>query len=216
MNFKFLDKNKGYTQHHFLGYKVRSFLKMENSAGYIGIPELLVVMVIIAILTIIALINYPAAKKQLALQRSASQLAQDIRRVQEMALASEEVGGAIPEGGYGIYLKTVPAAVPQTTYILFADQSNDKKCDGCEDNPPGGETIIPPGKISLENGIKILNVPTNHLHIIFKPPDPTTSFTTNDGGDIAGPGVLITLSLISDETKTKIIRVNKAGLIYVE
>lgn len=189
---------------------------MTKNKGYIGITEILVVAAIIVVLTVIALINYPAAKKQLSLQRSASQLVQDIRRVQEMALASEEVGGAIPAGGYGIYLKKVPIPQIHKSYVLFADIDNNHKCDGCNNDPPSGEAIVPPGRIYFEEGIKIKQLDNPHVNIIFIPPDPTTAFTTNDGNEIAGSEVLITLSLISDETKTKTIRVNKAGLIYVE
>ncbi|MBM3251136.1 MAG: type II secretion system protein, partial [Candidatus Nealsonbacteria bacterium] len=170
MNFKFLDENK----------------------GYIGIPELLVVVAIIAILTLVALINYPAARKQLALQRSASQLAQDIRRVQEMALAAEEVGGAIPAGGYGIHLKKVslsPSGPPHTSYVLFADINSDQAYS------PGSEKIG--DDINFESGIKIKNLTANHINIIFVPPDPTTYLTNQDSQDLGGQ-VLIEISLIND------------------
>ncbi len=173
--------------------------------------ELLVVTAMIVILAALLFTNYRSGQKQLALNRSASKLAQDIRRAQEMAMGAEEVNGDVPEGGYGIYLRRQLS--PQTLYILFADfpsgDSGDppnKKCDF------GSEEIE---KIEFEEGIKIKSLEENHLNIIFTPPDPSILFTDGDGNIFDLAEVSIEVSL-EDESKSKTIKVNKAGLINVE
>ena len=170
--------------------------------------ESLVTILIIVVLSIIIIPRYSSIGQQLAFQRSASKLTQGIREVQEMAMSAKEFQGAIPLGGYGIYLRKVPA--PQTSYILYADKNNNQKYD------PGagaGELI---GEINLEEGIKILNLNGNHVNVIFTPPDPIVFFTDGDGTDLGFDQISIVFSLISDESKTKTISVNKAGLINIE
>ena len=67
--------------------------------------ESMVVIAMIGILSILSIPSYQSAKNQLALGRSATKLAQDLRRVQEMAMSNYECGkpcgGKIP-WGYGL------------------------------------------------------------------------------------------------------------------
>ena len=180
------------------------FKILNRQKGAITLSEMLVVVAIIGILAAVMLINYPATKKQLAFQRAASKLVQDIRRAQEMAMAAEEVSGSVPAGGYGIYLTTDS----QTSYILFADQGS----------PPNyrygsGEQIG--SNINFESGVKIKTLDADYVNIVFVPPDPTVYLTDGSGGDL-GNQISIIISLIDDTTKTKTITVNKAGLITVQ
>ncbi|MDO8669067.1 MAG: type II secretion system protein, partial [Candidatus Buchananbacteria bacterium] len=52
--------------------------------------ELLVVVAVITALTAVVLPSFRSGDNQLALQRSASKLAQDLRRVQGMAVSAQE------------------------------------------------------------------------------------------------------------------------------
>ena len=167
------------------------------------LTEFLIVIVIIGVLALIIFPYYFSAQKQLALQRSVNKLAQDIRKVQGMALSAEEWEG-VSENGFGIYLRKKPS--PQTSYILFADRDGDKKLNFGSD---------PNEEIFLENGIKIKNLPANHVNIVFKPPKPEVYFKDNDLIDL-GSEITIEISLIDDESKSKRIIINKAGLISVE
>lgn len=167
--------------------------------------ESLVVTAIILILSLIVFPSYRNTQQQLALQRSVDRLAQDIRRVQEMAMAATEVNGVIPQGGYGIYLRKVPS--PQTSYVLFADKNNNHKYDS------GAAEKIE--EISFESGIKISNLNGNHLNIIFVSPDPRVYFTDADGNELVLNEAAIEISL-ADGTKVKTVNVNKAGLIKYE
>ena len=126
--------------------------------------ELLVVIFIIGILSAITFPHYQSARRQLALQRAASKLAQDIRSVQEMAMSVEELEDGVPLGGYGVYLKKLPDPHPQMSYFLFADKNNNHKYD------PGGGAGEHIDEIFFGNEIEIKSLDSNHLNIIFTPP----------------------------------------------
>jgi len=152
-----------------------------------------VVTGIIILLSALVLPNYRTGESQLALQRSANKLAQDIRRAQGMAMSAKEFEGVVPPGGYGINFQT-----NLTSYILFADLNNNKVFDS-------GEAIE---TLSLERGVKISNLsPASPLTISFTPPDPTVNIN---------PSNSLAIITLSNNGQTKIIKVNKAGLIYVE
>ncbi len=174
--------------------------------------ELLVVMFIIILLSAVVLPNYRSGGRQLALQRSAHKLAQDIRRAEEMAMSAKkckECGGVIP-AGYGIILDRT---WDERRYRLYADTK-----------PPQGnefytsaDTIVEPPYIELEKGVIIsdINTPPQKVSINFKPPDPTTKIKYQEtGGEVNE--LTITLALENDSSKTKTIKVNRAGLIHVE
>jgi len=157
--------------------------------------ELLVAVGIIILLTALVLPDYRAGERQFALQRSASKLAQDLRRAEEMAMSAKEPPTAPDtfKGAYGINFQT-----NSSNYILFADLDNDQIYDS-------GEEIE---TLPLEKKVKISNLsPASPLTISFTPPDPTVNINPSDS--------LVTITL-SNNGQTKIIKVNKAGLIYVQ
>jgi len=174
--------------------------KMLKWKGF-TLVELLVVTSMIILLSAIILPNYRGIEGQFALQRSAHKLAQDIRRAGEMAMSTREFQGEIPEGGYGIHLKLSW----EDYYKLYADKNGNEKFDETD-----GEVET----INLEKGVYIQNISPSSLSINFKSPIPTVKIKTEAGQDSAN--TIITLSLESDSTKTKIIKVNSAGLIDVE
>jgi prepilin-type N-terminal cleavage/methylation domain-containing protein len=166
--------------------------------------ELLTVLAIILTLISIFFPLYRTAQKQYILESAAQKLAQDIRRAQEMAISARvcgPCGNKVPPG-YGIYLQQ-----GNTSYFIYADT-----------NPAQGNEIYDGGDvkietISFEGKVFIKNVNPSSLSINFKPPDPkirigNSSQSLNEAS--------ITISLLNDTSKTKTIRVNKAGLIYVE
>jgi len=157
--------------------------------------ELLVAVGIIILLTALVLPDYRAGERQFALQRSASKLAQDLRRAQEMAMSAKEPPTAPDtfKGAYGINFQT-----NSSNYILFADLDNDQIYDS-------GEEIE---TLPLEKKVKISNLsPASPLTISFTPPDPTVNINPSDS--------LVTITL-TNNGQTKIIKVNKVGLIYVQ
>jgi len=170
-------------------------------AGRAGftLVEFLVVIGIIAILTLILFVNYQPFKEELALQRATAKLAQDIRRAEGMAISSQEFSscGSGYKHQYGIFFKQ---SKPKE-YSLFAD------CNNNGDYDQGVDKIV--GEvIDIESGASITNLSSSFLRIVFSPPDPIVII--NPSADLA----IITLS--NSEGQSKIIGVNKAGLIYVK
>ena len=174
-----------------------------NLTGFTLI-ELVVVISIIVFMTAIVFFNYRAGQDQLALQRAASKLAQDIRKAQGMAMLSKwcEVCNRVPFG-YGLYLKE-----GDKEYLIYADNNLDQGNEKYDDD----DVIVE--RIYLENKVYIKNVQPSQLSLNFRPPDPKTKISGIEVSE--ADSATITLSLETDPSKEKIIKVNKAGLIYVE
>lgn len=161
--------------------------------------ELLVITAIIIILTALVVPNYRGGDEQLALQRSASKLAQDIRRAQEMAMSSKRVSGTVPYG-FGIYFNISSPA----SYILFADKDNSHHRNV-------GDADLE--TIALESKIIISSLfPASNFSVFFAPPDPTVWIN----GFSSGVTAQITLSIVNDAISNKIVSVNNAGLIFIQ
>ena len=171
--------------------------------------ELAVVVSIISILSVIVAANYRAGERQLALQRSAHQVAQDIRRAQAMAMGAVKCPPNIPAcanqipPGYGIHLRR-----GDPFYILYADIN---PLQGNQEYDDGGDAIIE--IIELEKGVYIHSVTLNPLSVNFKPPDPTINIR-GEGQEITE--VLIVIALENQPTRIKTIKLNTAGLIEIE
>lgn len=173
---------------------------MKKDKGFTLI-ELLVTMVIIGILSSILFLGRGAEEKRLALGRSIFQLSQNIREVQGLAMGSQEE--SCPSGtaaGFGIYFHRV--SFPES-YLLFVD---------CNDNQhkDGSDVIL--REVKLEKGVQIQDLYSSPLNIVFAPPEPTTFIN----GVESGAEGMITISLKSDSSKQKVLRVNTAGRINVE
>lgn len=168
------------------------------------IIELLVVISIIAIMSGIVLIDYRSGQQTLALQRATNKLAQDIRRVQEMAMSARECdicpGGGIPDG-YGIRFK---GGEPEH-YILFADRNDNQDYDA------GADTKIE--DIQIGEGVEISDVSGEPLRITFTPPDPTTTIKPSAPGWVQLCIVNTDCAVLSN---TKTIEVNEVGRIEID
>ena len=189
--------------------KIFNGVKQFNKA--FTLIELIIVIAIIAILSVIAFPYYQPARKQLALQRSANKLAQDIRRAQGMALGAEAegVGGEVPEGGYGVYFKI---DWDNKAYRLYADTDPNGFWTPADD--------VFSEIIDLEEGIYIYEIPGSALgnprvNINFKPPDPEVVITWVGLGE-ARIILCIEGTDCGLSTNKKTVHINKAGLIYVE
>lgn len=174
--------------------------------------ETLVVIVIIVILSLIIIPNYNSTKQQLALQRSAFKLAQDIRIIQEMAISTEELPSGFPPGGYGMYIHIDSEdPTPQNSYILFGDMNDNQKYG------PGTDIQIGETKF-LEKGVKIKSLSKDQMNIVFMPPDPEVFVAGKNPDDAAwtnfDPGEIV-LCLENDETKEITLYVHGTGLVDI-
>ena len=171
--------------------------KLIVSKSGFTLVEMIVVISIIALISTIMLTNYRGGQKESTLQRAAQQVVSDLRRAQNMAISTKELGTTY---GYGVYFNS--SGYP-TSYILFADADNDKYYDI-------GEEVE--AAIELPTHIQINSVSPSPVHIFFLPPDPTTFINAD-----STPGVSSTITLkIEDVAKTKTVTVNTAGLIEVD
>src|SRR4030042_970003 len=101
------------------GKRQRHTKIMSNNKGF-TLLEITIVVVIITLLSTIFIASYREGEKQFALKRSAHQLAQSIRKAQELALSSQEYMGAF-QGGYGVCLSLTLTDEETGTYTLFVD-----------------------------------------------------------------------------------------------
>ena len=187
--------------------------KTDSARGF-TIIELLVVVSIIVILSGLVLVNYKPGREQFALQRTAHKIAQDLRRIQEMAMSAKEIGPTgdkiYPDGGFGIHFDVSNPG----QYVLFADCNNNQTLD---DNVCGASFFpetLDDGLTLLESKVQINELstdfvgPLDSLDITFNAPDPTVFITGN--------AVEAEIKIFLGTSGIKIIKVNKAGLITVE
>ena len=184
----------------------RSHLRLSASTNNgFTLAELLVVTGIILLLTALILPNYRAGERSLALQRSAHKLSQDLRRAQEMAMSAKEFEGQV-HPRYGVEFDMNSSL---NSYIIFADVNDNGKRE------PADQIVE---TIDLEKKVTIQQLFTgeppvsqNKIWITFKPPDPITEIRDPSAGGLSLAGI----QLVADN-QTRTIKINKAGLIYVE
>ena len=192
------------------------FFSDKSFARGVTLVELLAVLAIIIVITAIIVPNYRAGGQQLALDRSAYRLAQDIRRIQEMAMSSREGDCGVDfKGSYGIKLEN-----NSDHYILFAD------CDNQKEYTPGeeiGESIKFESGVSFRRSqyLSGLNwVPQmeaagiDYINILFSPPYPERTISSDDSDMDDAP--YQRLVLLTTDNKNKCVFINVDGLIYVD
>lgn len=174
--------------------------------------ELVVVIAIIGLLAGIAVINAQRSDNSFVLAAEAQNLAQEIRKVQEMAISSREHphGGGnvkVPSGGYGIQI--TPAGI-----VMFAD------CDGngspgvsleCAGDSEHIKDFLLDPKATL-SAISVDSISNAVITILYKPPLPTVTIS----GDITPSGSQGTITLTDSAGRTKTITVNRSGLVSVK
>lgn len=172
------------------------------------IPELLISVFIIVLMTVIAVPSWRAGETTLALDRAAHKLAQDIRKATELAQRAQSfqcATGSIK--GYGMYFSS---ATP-ISYILYAECNGDKDYD----SGVGGDTIVPP-TITLENRIQIEStIPSSSFSVLFEPPTPLI-FIRQPGNSTEFSQAQIRLSIIDDPSRFKVITITTKGIIDID
>lgn len=192
--------------------------KINKNKGF-TIFELLVVIFIVGIVSSILVVNWQKNERQYRLQRSAHEIAQNIRKVQGMALNGFKYDPAlVPPPYYGVYFSdTIP-----NSYIMFADTGLDGT-GGQTNKCCSGDVILEqPG---METGVEIesfFKKKTNEIeayeedvHLTFSLPD---GFATVDPVRADTIGIIIrikkTNGICPQDCRT--IVVEKTGKVSVE
>ncbi len=183
----------------------------ELSKGF-TIIEVLVVAGIIVVFSIILISDFPQARLQFSLSRTAYKFEQDLRRAQGYSLASAKYtdpqGNVQTVAGYGVHVD----AADNKKYVVYADAfpANGKY----DDQDYVVDTIdinaAEPGIIIKE----IRTIDGNDVSINFMPPNPITAITDTSGQQLTN--VDIVFSLEGDTTKTKTVSINTTGLIEIQ
>ena len=186
-------------------YKALEILK--SGAGF-TFTELMVIIAVITVFTVISFPYYNNVRESLALDRAAIKLAQDFRKAQEMAMSSYEFSGSVPSGGYGIYFNI---AEPDH-YILFADMDADIRYDAGE----LVEDIYLESGVQLDNCETLLGMQCEEFAAIYLPPNPEGFFEIKPVGGGWQSANFNTNVEFSINVNSKIINLNKAGLIDID
>lgn len=208
----------------------------------ITLVEIAVSLLIMSMLSMILMANFPKILNDFALSRVTYKLAQNIRKTQDLGLSGlrivDSAGEPISRArGYGIFVYIEPST-PTTKYILYADLSNSGQDDGsknydgivgsyvfcAEVSSPGSDCVLELLDVSDEDNevyIKeLINVNQNYVSINFRPPDfvnidtkcTVKEFCEHDPASEVG----IVLGLLSDNTVSRTVWVNTSGLVRVQ
>lgn len=181
--------------------------------------ELMAVISLIIIVTGIVFANYGIGRDSLALERTSQKLYQDLR----FAVGTSMSG---MQGIYGIGLH-FDTNSSETRYIIFKNSA-----DISAYNTSNGSANIFPLKttnvvdwVAMESGVKILSLnntagtSVDSLDVFFRSPYPTTFLnnTYYQNASDCSPDCVVTIVLSNnDETRTKIITINNAGMINIQ
>ncbi len=174
-------------------------MNKDNINGFTLI-ELLVTSSIIVIISTIVIFNIGLERQNSALFRSAQKLSLDLRRAQSFALSSKTYKTTGVPCGWGMHFN----GINSTSYVIFADLAAATDCSN-RDFVRAGSGTEDFETINLEAGIKVNSLSGNLSDIVFTPPDPIVKFTPDQ--------ISATIVLINKNSDSRIINVNKVGLI---
>ncbi len=193
---------------------MKKAFNFKNYKKGITLIEVLIVVVIVLIFSGIFISDFPKIRLQLALSRAANKFEQDIRKVQDMALSGvqfyDSSGDPINAKGYGIYINLEDSN--SKGYTMYADLDNDKQFVAAQD------FVIENVDFSkTEPGVIIKNIEnlmdSSEVCINFTPPNPEITISDLVEGQTR---VQIIFVLESEQTKTKSVFVNTAGLVEIK
>lgn len=192
------------------------FKFIKSLSGGITLAEILVVIFIIAVILMILVPDFPKIQRQFALSRATYKFAQDLRRVQNIALSGVKIN-SLDIAGYGVFVDIRNQPVKE--YIIYIDI----KQNGLGNNQydPLTDHIIETIDLTKDAPGVIIRgfnlIDNNYVSINFNPPNPTTSISNLaiiNGAESNRAGIIF--SLESDpinSTNTRTVYIWKSGLI---
>lgn len=164
------------------------------------IIELLIVISLVSTMSVLVFYDYGKNTKVFALERNAQKISQDLRITQQKSMAGE--GSSEGLNAYGIIFD-----VSNNNYSVYVNNNETPYYDT-------GDDIIE--TIEMSPDVKILNiekdgVSRSTISISFFPPDPIIYIYD----DYNNAEAIITLSLVDDETKKRIVKINNSGGVEI-
>lgn len=171
-----------------------------KSAGFTLI-EALVVAFIIGVLSTVILINYRTGQNEAILTRAASAFESDLRKTQNLALAST---GEV-QCGFGLHY------LDNKNYLIYAGHlGGAPQCKTSVHNFQTGVDTIYQGIKIIEAGLIFKN---SFSDIFYEPPNPDIYINENKS---LGTSQLIEICLETDLTKCRSLTVDTAGRIVIQ
>ena len=183
----------------------------KNGTGF-TIIEVLVALAIISTLLVISVSNFSQTRLQLSLSRVTAKFAQDLRRTQQLSLAEARYfdgqGVEHPIAGKGIYVDL--SSLGNKKYIMYADKVTGNNAYDVSDYllETIDFSVDEPG-IIIKN---INNVTSQSDSHNFNPYNNITYITPITSGQ----SIEFVFAVESDQSKTKTVLVNTAGLIEIK
>lgn len=178
----------------------------------ITIVEVIVTIFIITMFSGIIMSDFPKVRKRFALSTATHNLAQDLRRAQDMSLSGIQLidveGEELPVKGFGLYINLNSIVGNNKEYIIYGDSNGNQQYDHDIDYNLYLIDMNDEVKGVIIEGL--YNVLENHVSINFSPPNPKTSISGLEEGMSR---IKIVLALESDNTITREVYVNTSGLI---
>ncbi len=168
------------------------------------IIESIVTVAIIALIATISLANYGRLRTQLSLNRAVQETSLEIRRAQNLAVATVKQNGTIP-CGYGIHY------VNEKEYILFADKdsADEALCGNANRIFDAGEEV----QLLTINQDNV-KFSTSFTDVLFFPPNPLVFINGS-----FNPSNQVTVSLcVADDCSSvfKAVKIWGTGLVDIE
>jgi type II secretory pathway pseudopilin PulG len=209
-----------------------------NEKG-ISLVEIIVSIFIIALFTVILISDFPKMLRQFALSRASYQLAQDLRKTQDLGLSGvklvDSTGTPIIVKGYGLYINTNDSA---NLYVIYADVAGPADASGnrISDQKYSGDLLYPlcsavnqiaEGPLTSDCVVEMVDItkedpslsidsiinvsPPSYTSINFSPPGP---ITTVDG--ILSASSPVGIVFRNTDGVTRAVYINTSGLITVQ
>jgi len=196
-------------------YENKTTKKCQNMRGF-TIIELLVVLCIILIIPMIVISNVPIIKLQFALSNATYEFAQDLRMAQNMALSpleyKDSFGILQTIDGYGIAINFDDLG--SATYYMYADKKpGNQVYDPLDYIVKTVDLVNRPGIIIKEIRTNEFNGSSRQASINFS--HSNTHLSVNKSAN-SQRMIEVVFAIDSDQTRTKIVSINSAGLIEVK
>jgi|SRR3989338_3168069 len=195
-------------------YENKTTKKCQYMRGF-TIIELLVVLAIILIIPMIVISNVPIIKLQFALSNATYEFAQDLRMAQNMALSpleyKDSFGILQPIDGYGISIDFDD--VGNVKYRVYADKKQGNQVyDPLDYIVKTIDLGNRPGIVIKEIRTDEFNRSSRQASINFSHANTYLSIYKNTKSQTM---IEVVFAIDSDQTRTKIVSVNSAGLIEI-